>query len=326
MNQLTVIQDVFDQTNVKLRIEQSKLQINALETMLKEVLREGVDFGTEKGIDRPFLHLPGAEILGFTFQLRAEFELEDKTIDFSKDPIFVSYDYKCKLYHRDTGVFLGEGVGAANSYEKKFRYQKGTEVKDPLDKQNTIKKFAKKRAYVDAMLTVTGARRLFIPDDDDNDDDAPTSPKQKSAHAQSDPSEMKMPFGNQKDKPLKDISTPDLQWALSRAKSHELRNAITAVIEARTAAEVKTKSEPEKKNGDKNQTSPVTPGSIEEKTIKQIKEYLNSSDTKTKEESAKVARLFLKERKFGGWDDLPKLSEYQGQELLRMIKEAISMG
>lgn len=141
------------------RINIIKKQNNALMKIMDELLEPEVDYGTVPGVDKPFLWQSGAQQLGLVFKFRPVFEIINSTIDWNRNPIFVSYEVKCQLYNKETGVFLGEGVGSANNYERKFKYywkypkngEKYREVfEDPLDKQNTLLKMAKKRAYVDA--------------------------------------------------------------------------------------------------------------------------------------------------------------------------------
>jgi len=197
------------------RIIEAKRQNNALMTMMEVLLQEGIDYGKVPGITKPFLHQPGAQQLGLVFKFRPEFEKIDGQIDFKQDPVFVSYEYKCKLFHKENDMFLGEGVGSCNNYEKKYKYYKDKTVfEDPLDKQNTIIKMAKKRAYVDATLNVTGASRLFTQDADlveyELDDNVETPKK---------PKEFKMPFGKYKGTKLKKLDKGYLNWLVEEMEA-----------------------------------------------------------------------------------------------------------
>ena len=62
------------------------------------------------------------------------------------------------MYGPDGGM-LGQGVGSASTMEKKYRYRtvngKKVENEDIADVYNTVLKMAKKRAHIDATLTVT---------------------------------------------------------------------------------------------------------------------------------------------------------------------------
>ncbi|MTI61988.1 MAG: hypothetical protein FH762_18755, partial [Firmicutes bacterium] len=218
--------------DIQERIGEAKRQNEALMALMKELLKDGTDYGTVPGVPKPFLQQPGAQQLGLVFKFRPEFEKIDSIIDFEQEPVFISYEYKCKIYHRENGIFMGEGVGACNSYEKKYKYYKeGIVFEDPLDRQNTLVKMAKKRAYVDAMLNVTGASRLFTQDPDGLDDIDETY-----TNGNSEPGEKKMPFGKNKGKKLKDIDDGYLKWVAEKADKDWLKEAAQAVLDQRNGS------------------------------------------------------------------------------------------
>lgn len=68
------------------------------------------------------------------------------------------YVITCKLYRGDQQV--GEGVGSCSSMETKY-------IRAPRDSENTILKIAKKRAFVDAVLTTLGLSDRFTQDVED---------------------------------------------------------------------------------------------------------------------------------------------------------------
>lgn len=129
---------------------------------------------------------------------------------------------------------MGEGVGACNNYEKKYKYYKeGIVFEDPLDRQNTLVKMAKKRAYVDAMLNVTGASRLFTQDPDGLDDIDEQYTKGNGKNKGSGPGEKKMPFGKNKGTKLKNIDDGYLKWVVKHADKDWLKEAAQAVLDSR---------------------------------------------------------------------------------------------
>ena len=198
------------------RINEAKKQNEALMALMRGLLKDGVDYGTVPGVPKPFLQQPGAQQLGLVFKFRAEFEKIDSIIDFNQEPVFIAYEYKCKIYHRENGIFMGEGVGACNNYEKKYKYHKdGIVFADPLDRQNTLVKMAKKRSYVDAMLNVTGASRLFTQDPDGLDD----IDEQYTQGKGIEPGEYKMPFGKHKGVKLKNLDDNYLKWLLEKMEA-----------------------------------------------------------------------------------------------------------
>ncbi|AZR72503.1 hypothetical protein BBF96_03360 [Anoxybacter fermentans] len=288
--------------NLEESIKNQKLQNKALMRLMRELLEEGVDYGKVKGVKRPFLHQPGAQQLGLVFKLAPKFIKIDSIFDFEREPVFMSYEFKCELYHRETGMFLGDGVGAANNYEKKYRYLKdGTEVRDPLDKQNTIMKMAKKRAFVDAVLNVTGASRLFATEDD---------LEEFFTDIGTDPGKIKMPFGKHKGKRLEELDTDYLQWVIGKADKEELREAAKAVLERRLREEETTKQSDQ--------------GKITEETLSNLRSCINSTDEKIRTESRKIAQVWLIEHGFTSLTDIRNLTEEQGKELCQMILETFS--
>ena len=65
----------------------------------------------------PSLGKPGAEKIGFIFNLVPKYKIEEKV----RNNTEVYYDIKCELYHKYSSLFMGEGVGNCSSRERKFR-------------------------------------------------------------------------------------------------------------------------------------------------------------------------------------------------------------
>ena len=89
------------------------------------------------------------------------------------------YDVTCTMFGPD-GAMLGQGVGSGSTMEKKYRYRKEGEKRieneDIADTYNTVLKMAKKRAQIDATLTVTGAADMFTQDLIENEDEPAKEP------------------------------------------------------------------------------------------------------------------------------------------------------
>jgi hypothetical protein len=178
--------------------EQARYQVQRISEVYKTVMSEGTDYGVIPGTPKPSLWKPGAEILGMVFELEPRIVSEDKTFDFERG--FIKYDYHMQVgYTLPGGLFIvrGEGVGSCNSWEEKYRYrwvwpnelppevdrdslvkrwvrtktgrapQYRLENPDPWSLDNTIKKQAKKRCFVDAILNATSASRIFTQDVED---------------------------------------------------------------------------------------------------------------------------------------------------------------
>ncbi len=167
-------------------------QVNLIQEVMKAVMKDGHHFGQIPGAgNKPVLFKAGAEKLLFTFRLSADPEIEDlSTGD------VIRYRVRCKVYDR-AGAYLGAGVGECSSDEEKYRWRaavckeefeetpedrrrmKYAKRRDggayriaqvrtmPADLANTILKMAKKRAQIDAALTVTAASDIFAQDLED---------------------------------------------------------------------------------------------------------------------------------------------------------------
>lgn len=164
-------------------------QVNLVQEVMKEVMRDGEHYGIITGCNKPSLLKSGAEKLAMTFRLAAEYEeLHGST----ESDAFICYKINCKLVHIPTGQIIGNGRGVCNTKEKKYRirsvyFNKATKEEkaigieetrtgpsgtykvlivpqDPWDVQNTIYKMACKRALVAAVLNATAASDIFTQD------------------------------------------------------------------------------------------------------------------------------------------------------------------
>jgi len=170
-------------------------QVHKLDQFYRHLMTEGTDYGVVPGTKKPSLYKAGAELLRIWAGLSPQFEVNGGGTDLETG-IF-SYEVKCSLWN-EQGRLIGEGVGNCNSLESKYRFRwawpsevppnfdkenavrKTVKLKNgnpvtqyqvnnpnPQDLGNTILKMAKKRAFVDAILTVTGASRIFTQDVED---------------------------------------------------------------------------------------------------------------------------------------------------------------
>lgn len=188
-NPLSLIQEI----DTKM-VTETLQKVKSLQATLKNILVNNHDYGTIPGCgDKPTLLKPGAEKILMAMGLTSTYELIEHTEDF-KDKGFFAYTVKCVLHKN--GVKITEGLGHANSKEKKwakeFVYEKdldagadkellkkksfkssnGTFYKYEVDadansKANTILKMAKKRSQIDAVLTVASLSEIFTQDFDD---------------------------------------------------------------------------------------------------------------------------------------------------------------
>lgn len=207
-----------------------KLQINQIQEMMQAAMQDGQHYGTIPGCgDKPTLLQPGAHKLALMFGFAPEYAITQTDLPAGHR----EYNVRCKLHHRATEQFIGEGVGVCSTMESKYRFRVapktltgravpkeywdarktdpkkaqamlggpgyGTKKDDngqwmitegsnekiehdnPADYYNTIIKMAKKRAYVDAVLTATAASDIFTQDLEDMDLDTTPTPTPKAA-------------------------------------------------------------------------------------------------------------------------------------------------
>lgn len=181
--------------NTALTATEVRKQVNLIQEVMKNVMKENEHYGKVPGCDKPSLLKPGAEKLMMTFRLAAEY---DELLGSTEGDSFICYKINCKLTHIPTGQVIGNGRGVCNSKEKKYRTRsvylnKATEEEkkigreetrqgktgeykvlvvpqDPWDVQNTIYKMACKRALVAAILNATAASDIFTQDIEDIDE------------------------------------------------------------------------------------------------------------------------------------------------------------
>jgi hypothetical protein len=169
-------------------------RVQLIHTVMEKVMIKDTHYGVVPGTNKPTLLKPGAEVLATTFQLAPTVTTD---IQRSEDAIRVTAHVS--LHSVQSGLFLGEGVGECSTGEEKFKwrasvsdeefnsvpedkkriaYKKGKggssytikQIRqNPDDMANTVLKMAKKRAFVDAILTVTGASDIFTQDVEDMD-------------------------------------------------------------------------------------------------------------------------------------------------------------
>ena len=189
VNPLSLIEEV----DIK-SVSNTLTKVKSLQSTLKGLLTENHDYGKIPGCgDKPTLLKPGAEKILMALGITSSYELIEHTEDFDGKGFF-AYTVKCTLIKGAQKIT--EGWGHANSKEKKwaveFVYEKdlpqgaakellnkksfngknGTFFKyeveaDANSKANTILKMAKKRAQIDAVLTVASLSEIFTQDFDD---------------------------------------------------------------------------------------------------------------------------------------------------------------
>lgn len=203
-------------------VEEARTRLQNFRAYVSSVLIDGVDFGVIPGTEKATLYKAGAERICQLFNLTPTVEFLTETEDWDREPPFFYYKIKSILTVRGSGEVVGEGLGSANSREKKYRdrkeffdgawgevpsesgwrrgvkkypgqknrdgspkqdyvyYYRIRENLDTADVANTVLKIAKKRAFIDATLTVSAASEFFTQDLEDFSEEKPGK-KQKAA-------------------------------------------------------------------------------------------------------------------------------------------------
>lgn len=144
------------------RLKMTQLQISRLGEIQRSIMKEGVDYGKVKGIDTPFLFQPGAQQLNRFAGLRPHYEVV-KTYGDGIDTPAISFQVCCELID-PSGEIVSEGMGEANSHEKKHRYRYGDKI-CPKCGEATIRNAKKgdKDKYF-CWERLGGCRATFLPD------------------------------------------------------------------------------------------------------------------------------------------------------------------
>lgn len=104
-------------------LELLKKGVERAKRMQQALLEEGTDFGKVPGVDRPFLHKPGAEKFEKAYGFAISYEIERKIGDGDRQPA-LEYIVHAKVHLGDTeGPVIAEGVGSCNTHESKYRFR-----------------------------------------------------------------------------------------------------------------------------------------------------------------------------------------------------------
>lgn len=222
-------------------------RVTRIREIQANVMKDHVDYGHVPGCgDKPTLLKPGAETLLLAFEMAAlpdQLSIQDLGGDDE-----VRYRVVAPIYHTPTGRHCGNGLGECSSLEEKYKWRKAVcqaewDETDPdrrrnkwgrdgsstpqirtnkADVANTVLKMAKKRALVDAALTVTAASRIFTQDLEDLPEEIRnngSAPKPKTAAPKPEPSGPVFPnYGRAAGKPIADGTDDDLRMYAAGAE------------------------------------------------------------------------------------------------------------
>ena len=250
-------------------------KISQIQAAIQSTLKQGHDYDTIPGTGKPTLLKPGAEKILMMFGLTSEYEFMEKIEDYDRG-IF-AYTIRCVL--SKNGSKITEGVGSCNSKENKYRWRwtKEKDLPQGIDKDslkqktnkwgdteyqtendeiysqaNTILKMAKKRAQVDATLTVASLSELFTQDIEDMKEFAQQESIETMTEVES--RNIRLNFGKYKtaNKTLIEIYEDDpgyIQWLADNARDDVVKKAATMVINEaeKKAKEIESKATKETK-------------------------------------------------------------------------------
>jgi hypothetical protein len=103
------------------RLTQAGLQIERMEKLQLKIMTLDIDYGAVPGTDKKTLFQPGAQKLNQFAGFTPDYTVDRVQGDGVNEPI-LSYNVRCRLIDR-SGAIVGEGWGAASTWEKKHRYR-----------------------------------------------------------------------------------------------------------------------------------------------------------------------------------------------------------
>lgn len=219
------------------RVQQSMEKIQDFQKVIQNTLVEGHDYGQAfYGASKPSLLKPGAEKILMLLGLSSEYEIIEKIQDY--DDGFFAYTVRCIL--KKNGQVITEGLGHCNSKEKKYEGDK----QDKYMLGNTCLKMAKKRAQVDAALTVGSLSDIFTQDLEDMAEF--NKVERLETMDLEDAKNIKIRFGKYGDnggKTIGEIYEIDkgyVKWLSEKARDEGVRKAATMVLKGDSQIEGQT--------------------------------------------------------------------------------------
>lgn len=184
--------------------EEAKRRLVQLQSFVRSVMHKGEDYGRIPGTQKDTLYKAGAEKLSEIYGLSPEYLVEVATENW--EAMFFYFRIRCILKRGDR--YVSAGLGSCNTREEKYAWRWVGEKYIPagVDKKslrckkgkfgwsyripnddiatqvNTVLKMAKKRAFVDAVITATRSSGIFTQDledlpREDDDEQLPPDPE-----------------------------------------------------------------------------------------------------------------------------------------------------
>ncbi len=241
------------------RVADSINTINQFQQVIQSNLVEGIDYGEAYfGSGKSSLLKPGAEKILMLMGLSSQYEIIEQIQDYEEG--FFAYTIRCILTRN--GIVVTEGLGHCNSKEKKYESDK----QDKYMLGNTCLKMAKKRAQVDAALTVGSLSNIFTQDLEDmvqfNNTERVETMTLEDARA------IKVRFGKYGDnggKTIGEIYATDegyVKWLSEKAKEPAMRKAAAMVMEGGSPISGKPKAPINNSNNNATTNVDINPDDI----------------------------------------------------------------
>ncbi len=211
-------------------VQSTLTKINQFQAVVQNTLKKNHDYGVIPGTPKPTLLKPGAEKIQMLLGVTSEYEVIEHINDYENG--FFAFTVRCIIYKN--GVKITEGLGHCNNREPKFYKRKDGSIQDPYEKVNTVLKMAKKRAQIDATLTLASLSEVFTQDVEDMQEFIQS--EQVETMTAKEAAQIKLTFGKHKGKTLKEIyqAHPDyLDWLLKQDRTDAvIKKAIQLMFEA----------------------------------------------------------------------------------------------
>lgn len=156
--------DRIDTDTIIANIDAQEIIFKKLQEYVKSNLVAKTDYYSIKKGSKPSLGKPGAEKINFIFNLVPRYVILSETNNSSE----IAFKLRGDLYNKNSGKFMGSGVGYCSSKEDKIQKSMQKQgIKNVESVGNNVFKICKKRCYVDATLSSTMASFIFTQDLED---------------------------------------------------------------------------------------------------------------------------------------------------------------
>ncbi len=118
----------------ELSVEQVLAQVEKIQILMQKAMKKDEHYGVIPGTPKPTLLKAGAEKLCLMFRLDPEYEITER-----QDGEHLTILSRCTLYHINTGMRMGSGMGSCSTRESKYAYRKSERVCPKCGKDTLIK-------------------------------------------------------------------------------------------------------------------------------------------------------------------------------------------